>query len=126
MALEHCKLLDKTRRISPIENSSLNMTHIIPLVQLTTLAKLNAHDCLCSLISERRALPVTATDHPSVSVLRTAHQESPLCILKKRLNHLLKVCNKCANSITRVEDGYFSTRARNEIFIITGCGYYFL
>ncbi len=91
MALEHCKILDKTRRISHIENSSLNMTHILPLVQSTTLVKLNADDCLRSLISERRALPVTDIDHPSVSVLGSAYQESPLCKLKKHLNNLLKV-----------------------------------
>ncbi len=90
MALERGKMLDKTRRISHMENT--HMPYILPLVQLTTIAKLKADDCLHSLISERRALPVTDSDHESMSVLAaSSSQESPLCKLKKRLHHLLKV-----------------------------------
>ncbi len=92
MALEQCKLLDKTRHILYTENSNSSlMTYILPLVQSATLMELNADDCLHSLISERRALPVTDSEHPSVSTLGSAFQKSPLCKLKRQLQGLLKV-----------------------------------
>ncbi len=78
-----------------MEENTHPMPYILPLVQLTTLAKLKADDLLHSLISDRRALPVTDSNHESMSVLAataaSSSRESPLCKLKKHLYRLLKV-----------------------------------